>query len=270
MPPDPLRILLVEDNPNNRRVAHAILSRRGHRVDSAENGRLALEKLADAAYDLVLMDVMMPEMDGFEATRRIRAAEGGVDPALPIVALTAMASDADRRRCLDAGMDAFVAKPIDRDAFVATVESLGAGRSTAAEAAGADEPRHFDPAVLAGLRELEEGGFFSVEEYVETFVTDGRRRLEAMAGALETADAATFEREAHTLKGGAREMGAGRLAAIAEALESAGGAREIGGAGAGVAAAREEFEKLCRTLAAGAPPARPKLSPDSPPGGAGA
>ena len=254
MPPEALDILLVEDNPNNRRVAHAILSRRGHRVDTADDGRQALQKLAAAAYDLVLMDVMMPYMDGFEATRRIRAADGGVNPAVPVIALTAMASAADRQRCLDAGMDAFIAKPIDRDTFIATVENIGTSRAAGALETTDDRQTHFDPTVLAGLRPLEEAGFFSVKEYIETFVADGQHRLEALGVALEADDAASFEREAHTLKGGAREMGANRLACLAAELEEAGAHRILEGTADGVAAAREEFETLCRTLAANKPP----------------
>jgi len=105
------RILLVEDNEVNRAVVALALERLGYAVEIAENGRLALEKLGAASFDLILMDVQMPEMDGLEATRRIR----DVDPTIPIVAITAHAMKGDRERCLAAGMSDYVAKPIQPD-----------------------------------------------------------------------------------------------------------------------------------------------------------
>ncbi|QKJ65762.1 response regulator [Deefgea piscis] len=108
----PLQVLLAEDNPTNRLVATRLLEKQGHTVISAENGQWVLEILARQAVDVVLMDMQMPEMDGLEATRRIRQQELTLAQRLPIIALTANAMEEDRLRCLEAGMDDFLAKPL--------------------------------------------------------------------------------------------------------------------------------------------------------------
>ncbi|MBP6011783.1 MAG: response regulator [Alphaproteobacteria bacterium] len=118
-----LRVLVAEDNRINVMLATALLTKMGHRVDTVANGREAIEALARAPYDLVLMDVHMPEMDGLEATRRIRLAEstGRRRGRLPVVALTASTLEGDRQICIDAGMDEFLAKPLNPDALRATL-----------------------------------------------------------------------------------------------------------------------------------------------------
>jgi CheY-like chemotaxis protein len=118
-----LRILVAEDNRINVMLATALLGKMGHRVDTVANGREAIEALSRAPYDIVLMDVHMPEMDGLEATRRIRQAEGNGRRAgrLPIVALTASTLEGDRQVCLDAGMDDFLAKPLNHEALRAVL-----------------------------------------------------------------------------------------------------------------------------------------------------
>jgi two-component system, sensor histidine kinase and response regulator len=108
-----LRVLLVEDNLVNQKVACGLLARHGHEVVVAENGRVALKVLERSDFDVVLMDVQMPEMDGFEATAAIRRSEAGTGRRLPIVALTANALQGDRERCLEAGMDGYVPKPVE-------------------------------------------------------------------------------------------------------------------------------------------------------------
>ncbi|MDD5389341.1 MAG: response regulator [Gallionellaceae bacterium] len=119
----PLDILLAEDNPINQRLAIALLSREGHRVTLAENGLETLARLAQARFDLVLMDMQMPDLDGLETTRRIRAQEAGEGRRLPIIALTANAYAEDRDRCLAAGMDDFVSKPIRREELLAAIQA---------------------------------------------------------------------------------------------------------------------------------------------------
>jgi two-component system sensor histidine kinase/response regulator len=113
MPPlQPLRILLVEDNVINQKVASLMLKKNGHVVVTVNNGREAMETLADQDFDAVLMDVQMPVMDGLQTTAAIRAGEEGTDRHLPILAVTAHALHGDRERCLGAGMDGYLAKPI--------------------------------------------------------------------------------------------------------------------------------------------------------------
>jgi len=107
-----LRVLVAEDNLVNQTLTQHLLSRRGHQAVIANNGREAFEALQREPFDLVLMDLQMPEMDGFEATAAIRAREAAGAPRTPIVALTAHAMEGDRQRCLDAEMDGYVSKPI--------------------------------------------------------------------------------------------------------------------------------------------------------------
>jgi len=122
-----LRILLAEDNPINQRLATRLLERRGHQVVTAATGRQALEILTRESFNLILMDVQTPDMDGLETTRAIRAGEGSSFTRTPIVALTAHTMKGDRERCLAAGMDAFLTKPIDAVQFLTVVEELGSG-----------------------------------------------------------------------------------------------------------------------------------------------
>jgi two-component system, sensor histidine kinase and response regulator len=130
MPPlQPLRILLVEDNVINQKVASLMLKKKGHVVVTVNNGREAIETLADQDFDAVLMDVQMPEMDGLQATAAIRAAEEGTDCHLPILAVTAHAMHGDREHCLDAGMDGYLSKPIQSAQLLqALADVLAAGR----------------------------------------------------------------------------------------------------------------------------------------------
>jgi CheY-like chemotaxis protein/nitrogen-specific signal transduction histidine kinase len=137
-----LRILVAEDNPINQKLACKILERRGHLVTAAQNGREALEAVQAASFDLVLMDVQMPEMDGIEATRRIRSWELAAGRRTMIAAMTANAMIEDRKRCLEAGMDAFVTKPLQ-------IAELAAVLKQASDVASGDAP----PALEAGLRE---------------------------------------------------------------------------------------------------------------------
>jgi CheY-like chemotaxis protein len=126
--PQPLHVLLVEDNLINQKVAARLLEKQGHTVVIAGNGKEALAALeaVGGRFDVVLMDVQMPEMDGLEATAAIRAREQGTGRRLPIVALTAHAMKGDRERCLEAGMDGYLTKPVQGQALMqALTEALG-------------------------------------------------------------------------------------------------------------------------------------------------
>ena len=128
-----LRVLLAEDTPTNQKLAEYLLTKRGHIVEIAQDGQQALELIEQHDYDVVLMDVQMPIMDGFQATAAIRSLADPVKAGLPIIALTAHALKEDAKRCLAAGMDAYVSKPIQADEFIELVELLGESEADEAD-----------------------------------------------------------------------------------------------------------------------------------------
>ncbi|MCA9113352.1 MAG: response regulator, partial [Planctomycetaceae bacterium] len=121
--PRALRILLAEDTPANQKVVKAILTKRGHQVDIADNGREAMDLHQQQDYDLILMDVQMPTMDGLQATEAIRQLASTNKANIPIIAMTAHARREDRQKCFNAGMDAYIAKPIDARGLLKLIES---------------------------------------------------------------------------------------------------------------------------------------------------
>jgi CheY-like chemotaxis protein len=122
--PAPLRILLADDNPVNCRIAVLMLEKAGHQIDVVNDGAEAIAAVCGKAYDLVLMDVQMPGVDGLEATRRIRALPSE-QAAVPVIAITANAMQGDDQRCFDAGMDDYISKPIDRARLLGKVIQWG-------------------------------------------------------------------------------------------------------------------------------------------------
>jgi CheY-like chemotaxis protein len=221
-----LRILVVEDNPVNQKVAVGVLARLGCRADVAGNGVEALEAIRRQPYDAILMDVQMPEMDGIEATRRIRA-ELPPERQPCIVALTANAMAEDRERCLAAGMDDYLSKPLRSAQLVAalagccpasTVGSV-APLATAAPT-GTGDGSSLDLAVLAELRaDLEDDDF--VQEIIDRFVATTAGQVEAMQVAHRTGDHETLRTTAHTMKGTSATFGALRLAQLSTELQDA-------------------------------------------------
>jgi len=240
------QVLVVEDNAVNREVAEALLQATGLRVDSVENGRLALERLQQRAYDLVLMDMQLPEMDGLEATRAIRR-----DPALarlPILATTANAFAEDRMACLAAGMSDFVAKPVNpADLYAAILRCLDSAAPQPAQATAGPQaarpaphaggvarqspgpdPAPADllaaitgllgaevPATLARLR----GNLPMYDRLLRQFVQRQRQDPAQIARLLQQQQPAEAGQLVHALKGAAATLGAARLADLAAALE---------------------------------------------------
>ena len=204
-----LRLLLAEDNPVNQEVAATMLRARGHRVDVVGNGREAVEAVASRHYDLVLMDVQMPEMDGLAATGAIRATAGR--EATPIVALTAHASGVERERCIAAGMNDYLSKPFKAHELFAMVEE------TAAKAAPAA------PVDLEAFRDTmrEAGAEAAVDGIVALFGAGARERLAAVRAALGTGDAGAIAKAAHAFRSAAGTVGAQRLAALLQEVEGA-------------------------------------------------
>jgi len=223
------RILVVEDNPTNQKVAVGILRKLGYRPDLATNGREAIEALARTDYQLVLMDCHMPEMDGYEATRRIRAGTCGViNPAVPIVAMTAHAMAGEREKCLAAGMDDYVSKPIDPQALADALERWlhRPPRRPAPQSQPPATPpqQHLHdtpPLDRQALVEKLLGDEDLAAEIIAGFVAEAQGQLAAMEKSLETGDLAALAKQAHTLKGGSGNVCATPLHHAARELEAA-------------------------------------------------
>jgi CheY-like chemotaxis protein/HPt (histidine-containing phosphotransfer) domain-containing protein len=197
-----------------------LLESSGLTLEVAGNGREAMERLAARTFDLVLMDCQMPEMDGFEATERIRALERETGRHLPIVAMTASALAADRERCLQAGMDDYLSKPISRQGLLRMVETwlpAGAGRSGASP--GPDPGLDLDLPAFETLRELFGSGDAFDRDALQPFLSRSQALLQDLAGHLATGDAKGIQFVGHALKGSARSLGLGSLARSAERLE---------------------------------------------------
>jgi CheY-like chemotaxis protein len=195
----PWRILLAEDNPVNQKVAVAMLERRGHRVVKAANGREVLAAFQECDFDLILMDVHMPEMDGMEATALIRRQEDFTGKHVPIIAVTANAMKGDRERCLNAGFDDYVSKPIRPEQLFDAIDSLELARTcqTAAVAAPVGHPPFDRTALLARV----EGDVEILREMVSLFLNQCPRLIQEMETAIAAKDASPLVRAAHTLKG---------------------------------------------------------------------
>jgi GAF domain-containing protein/DNA-binding response OmpR family regulator len=243
----PLRILLTEDNVVNQRLALRMLEKLGYRADVAANGLEALEALERQPYDLVLMDVQMPEMDGVEATRRILEHwPGGRRPW--IVAMTAEVMQGDREGFLAAGMNDYVAKPIRPQELVAAIRRAPsrAGLETSADGHGTRPA--VDAAVLERLAESMGGDDAFVAELIDQFVTDSPALVAAARKGLEAGDAEEVRRAAHTLKSNAATFGANELADRSRRLEMAARADELGGGEASIDAVAEELERVHAAL----------------------
>ncbi len=224
--PRKARILLAEDNITNQQVAQGILRKLGLTADAVANGREALEALKTLPYDLVLMDVQMPEMDGLEATRRIRSQE--TDRRMPIIAMTANAMQGDREKCLQAGMNDYVSKPVSSRALAEALEKWLPEESGMQEpevsVQHAEENQQVSPVAWdrAGLLERLMGDEELVVIILQGFLTDMPRQIEALRGYLEAGDAAGAERQAHTIKGASANVGAEALRTLAVELEQMG------------------------------------------------
>ncbi len=209
-----LRILLAEDNAVNQKVALRLLERLGHGADVASNGLEAIEALERSQYDVVLMDVQMPELDGLDASRRI--CDRWPDTRPRIIAMTANALPEDREACFAAGMDDYVAKPIRPDALAEAlrrVRQVGRHATPPAEDAGG----RLDSVALESLREL--GGDEFVAEGIDTFLADVETLLATLRRALDEGNAAEVRRMAHTLKSNGATLGATEFAELCRALE---------------------------------------------------
>jgi PAS domain S-box-containing protein len=246
-----LRILLAEDTPVNRRLAVALLEDRGHKVVVANDGREALEVLATDAFDLILMDIQMPVMDGFQATAAIRASELNTGRHIPIIAMTAHAMKGDRERCLAAGMDGYVSKPIQQEQFLAAVEGQDCNDQLAAD--GADKAATGSTQVVFDVRAAlarTQGREGLLREVIDLVREDYPRLLDQIRTAVATHDSAILQSAAHRLKGSVANLSAPRAVAVAQRLESIGRAGDFSDAQAACCQLEEEMARLEEALRA--------------------
>ena len=245
-----LRVLLVEDNRFNQMLALGILENDGHEVSVACNGCEGLELLETGRFDVVLMDVQMPEMDGFEATRVIREREQGTEEHIPIVGVTAHSKPGDEERCLEAGMDAYVPKPINRDLLFPTLARLttgDGGESVSMPTRSADEVDGFDrQEVLSRL----DGDVHLLGQLVQMFFEDCEKFMSQIRAALDDRDREALGRAAHGLKGPVSTMSLSNALACISELEKLGGSGSFEDAEAVYTVLHGELERLQPVLQA--------------------
>src|SRR5712692_7526741 len=232
-----LRVLLAEDNPVNQQVAVAMLVKRGHEVHVVGNGREAVDAVAERPYDVVLMDIQMPEMDGFEATKAIRATPRGA--TLPIVAMTAHALSGERERCLSHGMTDYLAKPFKAHELFTLVEQLPAGGGPTAEPTAPASTPSAPPVDLEGFRTMlrEAGAEEALYSILYTFLRHAPERLATLASAAASGSGVEIAKAAHVFRGAAATIGARQLAELLERVETTGRAGEL-------EEARDYFEQV--------------------------
>ena len=193
-----LRILLAEDNPVNQMLVLFLLEKQGHQISTAINGKEAVAALETQPCDLVLMDVQMPEMDGFEATKIIRTREGRSGRHVPIIAMTAHAMKGDRERCLAAGMDSYVAKPIQAKELLQAIEPF---IPAAAQSEQTDRPRSNETLDRSSLLARLGGKEERLERIAAVFLEESRRLMTEIRAALDEGGRVPLKKAAHTLKG---------------------------------------------------------------------
>ncbi|MBA3962350.1 MAG: response regulator [Chthoniobacterales bacterium] len=256
-----LRILLAEDNAINRAVATGVLEKQGHEVVHAENGREAVEAMERGQFDLVLMDIQMPEMDGFEATSRIRELEKSSARPTPIVAMTAHAMAGDRERCLAAGMDDYIAKPLRKEELLTVLarfqesamwkgpqhpDSQRSTRRSDAAAMAEDRGAKAAPTFPMHSREdfLEhlDGDEELLQKLIILFHENTPRLVDQIAAAIEAADGRALAATAHALLSSLGAFGAREAFAVVSNLERLGQQGDLATAGA-------DLEKLRGALA---------------------
>lgn len=242
-------ILLVEDSLFNQKLAVGLLNKRGHRVTVANNGVEGLETLKRGKFDLVLMDIQMPEMDGLEATRRIREEERKTGHHVPIIAMTAQAMIGDRERCLESGMDAYVVKPIHAQQLYETIDAV------TLDLPAPDEPlrnvaielHRIDMATA--LRAVN-GDHDLLNQIFAAFLEECPILVKNIEAALTTGDARACQMSAHTLKGAVRTFGAETASRLAQEMEAAGKSGDLAAAQARWPQLAEEIEAIRVELAA--------------------
>ncbi len=242
------RVLLVEDNNVNQLVALGQLQRLGHECIIAAGGHSALELVRSEPFDLVLMDCQMPDMDGYEATRRIRQMEGAI-ARVPIIAITAHALPGEREKCLAAGMNDYLAKPVSLEQLGAVIR-LWASKSSEAQATApvlpmeGDEHHVLDRERVSSFLAISRSQHGFLDGLVKTFRQDVPARLDALRAAASSGDAQDLALAAHALKSSSGSVGAKRMYAVASALERDALSGRLDGASASIEQLAAEFPRV--------------------------
>ena len=245
-----LQLLVVEDNKVNQEVALGILENLGYRADVAADGRSALRALAQKDYDLVLMDCQLPEMDGYEAARRIRQPDTSVrDHNVAIIATTAHALAGDREKCLAAGMNGYISKPLRPEALEQAIEEWTGGKPALVDRAAGPTPNSQPGTALAvfdreGFVDRLMGNEDLAQRIIRGFVEDMPRQIALLAQAVNNRDADAVRLVAHSIKGAAANVGGLEVREIAWKLEQTGRAGDLAAAAATLPELSARFESL--------------------------
>ncbi len=239
-----LRVLLADDNAINRELTVRILKKRGHDISVAHNGRLAVEALEEQSFDVVLMDLQMPEMDGFEATAAIRRNEAGTGAQIPIIAMTAHAMKSDRDRCLAMGMNGYISKPIQAQELIEIVESFG-GEVGPNDSVNDSATPALDWETALGRVGGDEALLLDL---AKLFCDECPRMLSAVQQAVERKSAPDLHKAAHSLKGSVATFAAQQAFEAALRLERLGRAGELTDVDEGFVILAQEVERLQATL----------------------
>jgi PAS domain S-box-containing protein len=238
----PLRILLAEDSLVNQKLAVGLLEKWGHSVFVANNGSEAVVASQAEPFDLVIMDVQMPEMDGLEATETIRSREQSTGAHVPILAMTAHAMKGDRERCLASGMDDYISKPIRAGQLQETIHRLLGGETSKASAESAAESD--DVMNWSAALDAVQGDYDLLRVVIEAFLSEYPDLVAQLRESLENRDSVTMQRAAHTLKGSMRYFGAARAFDLALKLETMGRGGRTEGAHGPLSALEGQLERM--------------------------
>jgi CheY-like chemotaxis protein/HPt (histidine-containing phosphotransfer) domain-containing protein len=255
----PLRLLLVDDNLINQKVASRLLQQMGYRPEIATNGFEAIRALERKPFDVILMDVQMPELDGLEATRRIRLRQQEPDPhphfkaPVLIVAMTASAMQGDREKCLAAGMNEYLAKPIRPETLQAALESCAAMLTESTASTGAVTPvsrpaTEEGPVDLERLMDFAAGDQEQLAELITIYLRQTAEQIESLASALQSGDATRVARIAHSCAGASATCGMRRIVPVLRQLEVVATEGDLAPVGDLVGKVKEEFSVIKQFL----------------------
>jgi CheY-like chemotaxis protein/HPt (histidine-containing phosphotransfer) domain-containing protein len=264
--PRPLRILLAEDSLVNQKLTVGLMRKYGHDVVAVNSGRKALDALAQESFDLVLMDIQMPEMDGLETTAHVRRGEHGVPRDIPIIAMTAHAMAGDREQCLRAGMDGYVTKPVRSRELLAAIDRVLASKGDSAAGRPAADPAQLQvasecqdgdgkggPIDWSAALDAVQGDCALLAEIVDAFLEECPALIAEIHRAVAAADGAALRLAAHRLKGSMRYFGATRAYDQAFILETVGREGRLADAAAPLAVLEGDLTRLTAQLVARKP-----------------